>query len=780
MALKADLQSRESQCKTVEDYVKLAFDALTEPSDADYALELIESAEDDCKFPIDYIKVAEVYAKGLNNKEKAEEMYEEAEDNCFESLEFAQLGHSIACFLDDKDKAKEMLENAAKDGKKVNEFLLISQYVREDLGDEALAKKMLDKVLSQCKTIRDYRNLAENVIKEQKDIEAAKSLYKTGDKLVDEINEAVEYAEGILALFSDKQWVTDVLEGVADDAQFTKDFVILAAAFKNLCNDIDKARELMDSGKDYAMKGDEWIDLANGWWNLFNDGKAASDAYSKALKDISDKNQLLKFAKDIALQMGDKELAKKYYAQAESKMSGAKELTTLAQAILEDLQDKAYASDVFGRAAESINDPKELMSLAGNIIKNLGDKEKGFNIFQKSFEKIEKFPLLFELLSEFAQNLDNKDFMRKILLRAEEMASGTPELLQVSLKIIELLGDKDFASGLLTTAEENVTTLKEMQQVVEAVKLHFADNKEWAIRVDEKFEKRQQNQAKYEELQKRENAAKFLKDYLNLTDDVMTELEDKYYARKLLSKAESLLSGEFFNIDNYKKLIVYIDKYTKDNVWLRKLLDEIFDKRVRFNFDLIKLCEISISSLSDKPMGKELAKKYLLSAEKIIDNSEKKSVYDYSKLAETVISIQDDKDWALNIIAKAESPDCTSLDLARLGFIANMAGNSTRAYELYKKAAMKCSPGQDFLALTAALKDYKAEDSTLREIYKSMKQNSLDSKDLIMWLEGIVNIFGDKSWAKSEYNSFSGSFKTDTEKKLYQESYKQKIDMKYW
>ena len=95
MASKADLESREANCNSVDDYVNLALEALAEPADASYAKELLEKAELECQMPLDYIKAADVAAGKLGDKAYAAELYEQAEDMLFELKEFTSFSHSM-------------------------------------------------------------------------------------------------------------------------------------------------------------------------------------------------------------------------------------------------------------------------------------------------------------------------------------------------------------------------------------------------------------------------------------------------------------------------------------------------------------------------------------------------------------------------------------------------------------------------------------------------------------------------------------------------------------
>ena len=59
---KADLEAREAECSSVDDYVALASVALADLSDAEYAKHLLQQAEAQCQMPLDYLKPADVAA----------------------------------------------------------------------------------------------------------------------------------------------------------------------------------------------------------------------------------------------------------------------------------------------------------------------------------------------------------------------------------------------------------------------------------------------------------------------------------------------------------------------------------------------------------------------------------------------------------------------------------------------------------------------------------------------------------------------------------------------
>jgi hypothetical protein len=774
MALKADLEAREAECQSVLDYCNLALEAIADPKDEEYAKSLLDQAEGDASMPPDYIAIAEVAAK-MGNKDYAEEMYEEAEDNCFDAMEFAALGHSIAVNTDDKDKAKEMLENAANDAKKINEILTISKYVQDDLGDADLAKSLLDKVVGQCKSIADYKGLAEQLVKDG-DTETAKDFFKKGENQVDEIDEAVEYAEVVHELFKDTAWASEVLEDVEDDAQFTKDFVALAKGFMTFAGDKEKAEEMMDQAKDFAMSGEENIALANGFWNLFQNKEAAAESYEKGMSDINDKEQLLGYAKQIGKDMGDKTLAKKFYERAESKMKSAKDLTALAFAVITDTGDKDYASEIYGRAEGSLEIASDLMMLAKQIIENLDDKARAKSIYQNTLTKIEKFPIYLELLGEVVANLDDKDFCKEILVATNEVAATTPEKIQVGKKIVEVIGDKEFAAEVLTVAEEIVTTLDEMKAINAEVKAVYADDAEWIKRVDVKLQKREENNDLYDVYQKREEKANTLKLVLGITDEMMAELNDPYYARKLLKAAGNMIDAEVFNVDKYRKLMRSIKTHLDDDEWIVKILNYAVSAKVAFHFDLVTACQFAIEEVGNK----ELALGYLKDWEAKIDANDNKAIYDYTKLAGAVAQLAGDKAWAMEVLGKGEAMGGSYLEVIQAANVANLCGDASRANSILQGASATCETANDFFKLAKHAQTLGFDEAAAKSLYTGGKSKMSTPMEKLNYAEGIVELFYDKAWASNVYGEIASAFSTEGMKEIYDESKMRKLEEKYF
>jgi tetratricopeptide (TPR) repeat protein len=756
MASKADLESREEQCNSVDDFVKLAQEALADPADKEYAKELLQKAEMQCQVPLDYLKPADVAVSELGDKEYATVLYEQAEDMLFEVPEFTAFAHSMAVHMTDQEKAREYLEKAADGASQVPDFLAIAKVARDDLGDEALAKSLLAKVEEKAKSLDDFCELAKKVV-DSGDSETAQTFFKKAARFVDDIPSTVNYAKDIVGIFGDKAWARQTLEEAETDCQFTKEFVALAQGYKELFGDSDKVNELIDQAAEFCMSGEEHVDLADGYWNLLKDKDKAAESYEKALSEITDKQSLLDLAKKVAVELNHTNLAKTIYSKAEERMSSASELSKLAQAIVTDLKDKKYAAEVYARAAESLVNPNDLINLGSDIVAQLKDPKQATDVYRKAFDKAGDFKQLLNLVDHVDKDLGDKNFTQKILEKAVQTAQGTPDLVKIADKVLSALEDKSLAAHVLEEAEERVTSLGEMRAVTEAIETHFSDNSEWVARVDEKLAKREANQAKYEAFQKRENQAEAVLHYLKLAEAVMDELQDKFYARKLLVNAEQAYQAQGYDFNQGHELVIAINNHLNDQDWIKRILDDA--ARRCGNFACISAVgETASKDLSDKKAGRALAKNYYQSWEEKLDAAEAKSPYDYTKLASVIYHHLTDAAWASAILNKATAIGTDHFALAHIGQLALVIGDSDNAKTLYQKAVDACQTAAHLQQLARRLKANGVSSETIRELYMGAKPKFESAAEHLQWTEGITELFRDVEWATQEYEALASEF----------------------
>lgn len=749
MPRKKSTEAREAECKTAADFATLAKEVAS--ADLDHAKKLLEQAEAQCQLPADYIAAAEgAVAVGL--VDMAKDLYGQAEDACFEPLEKAALGASLARTGTDAAKGRALLEESAGEAKQPSEILALSGYAKEALGDEALAASLLAKVESKAKGLADYLDLA-RTLNAQGTAEAARDLYSKAARHLDGIAETVAYAKGYLEVFGDQDAARKVLAEAETDCQFPKDFAVLADGFKQLFDDGARVSELMDQAAELAMSGEENLDLGRGYWTLLADKAKSAAAFAKALPEVNDKAQLLEVGGFIAAQVQDAELAKRFYAKAEAKLVSAAERIKLAEAIIQDTGDKALAAEVYGRAADSLSQPNDLMSVAANLVDQLGDTAKATAIYRKAMAAMGDLGQYTKLLEAVDAKLGDKGFGREILERAAAVASGTTEYLDIAKRAMASLGDKDLARVLLAKAEEQVTSVGEMKNVVAAVKEHFADVAEWVQQVEEKLRRREANQAKYAVFQEREKAAGSAIKTLQLADAVMAELQDKFYAQKLLADAQKKLEEEGWDFSKVRKLVEGVSRHLGDSDWAARLLEDA-GARVQGFGGLRAVAESAAELLPDKERARALVKGLLDRFEQGLTTP---SAYDLSKLAAARGRLLADTEGAAAALDQAAAKGGSHFTYAELARVAIELGLPERADVLLGQAAAACGAAAQGRQLAARLQESGFPRERVRQLYAGLKDQFTGTGERLAWADAIVDLFGDRAWAARELQELAAS-----------------------
>jgi tetratricopeptide (TPR) repeat protein len=481
---------------------------------------------------------------------------------------------------------------------------------------------------------------------------------------------------------------------------------------------------------------------------------------------------LLDLAKHIATSLGEKELAKKVYGKAEQRVSSGAELRKLAQAIVTDLGDEDYAAQLYSRTAEKLTAPNDLMNLAGDVAEQLDDKQRAAEILRKALTGSEDFAQLMKLLDSASSKIDDKDLAREILEKAESVAKDSPMLVEAAKRALDALSDGALATRMLEAAEERVTSVGEMRSVNEMVKSRFAENSDWVSRVAEKLQKREANQAKYAVFQARENTAQTFLDHLKLADSVLRELEDTFYARKLLIAAEKLLKEQDFSFTPYRELAQTVAGPLGDTEWATRLLSESAERAPHFAA-LYAVARTAVELLPEGDVGKSLARGYY---QAWATQQENASSYDFSKLAEAVHEQLGDVQWAGELLDKACATAADHFALAHIGALANRIGNAAKAADLFARAVDACSQPSQILQLATRLRRDGADADTVRSAYAGGKARLTEPAQRLTWAEGILQLFRDKQWAAQEYDELAGLLTSGADQTRYKVSRKLRLE----
>lgn len=578
MSNRNELFEKYSKASSLQEYVEIAKTAIEQLAEKDLVLEILDSATDECKFPSDYILVAEIFAQ-IGEREKAIELYEEAEDNAFEPMEFAEIGKSLARSLNDYEKANELFKQAIISAKKNKELFTILKYLNQVLPNSSLISDIINKLIEECKSIDDFINLIEN-LQDGIDLSTLSLLFRSFEQRIERVANCISFAHLVNKYLKDFDWSTKIIEECADKAKFSNEFIMLAKYYNSVAK-VAQAKKMLEKGKDLALSVEEVISVAFAYWEILQDSSTVKLLIEKVFEDIKDRNELIKLAEFSTQELADRDLTFNILKTIESKSNSAAEFIEVVNLYSILIGDESQTLRIYSNLLEKFSEPKDLVDIGLDIVKRTLNTENARDFFAKALENSSRLEQIF-LIAEKAKDFGLTDIVLRALQKAECYSKTTIDYLQVGEKYFNLLSIIDRAKQCFEIAEEMVSSLNEMKTVGSVISKYFTDDTHWNERISIKIHKREEKQNEYDALLKLEQDLKFFVDYLNLADEIMVKLDDVYYCRKILQKAEKFLQNQPLNIDNYAKLAKYILKYAKDEKWVRDLFEFVFKNKIHF------------------------------------------------------------------------------------------------------------------------------------------------------------------------------------------------------
>jgi len=573
------------------------------------------------------------------------------------------------------------------------------------------------------------------------------------------------YAKELLssAAFTGDAGAKAALDKVAGDAMFTKDFVALAIGYQAM-GDAAKAKEMLGQGADFAMDGSEKVAVGMGQWLALGDSAAAAKALAGALKEVSVTEELYGLAAVVA-ELNDAALFGQIIDKIKTKCGRAGDFARLAKMVAAG--DKTKGVEIINEGAAKYSSPADLITLSGAM--NEIDPAAADGLYAKALDSAKDFTALMQVLAAAA---GNPAFAKAVLAKGGALATSTDELIQLA-DACATAGDTASAAEMLDKAEEAVGNLFDMRKVVDAVDKHFASDAVRVERVKGKLVKREANQAKYTELQNEEGKCTTIKQFINLSDRIMAELEDAAYAGKVLGLAETQMRAEGgFHFARFKSLILGVDRLG-DKEWLGKLLDESVANASDFVWfrEIVLTCA---TEMKDAEYGKARARTYA-EARALGD-----SAYDYTKMAETVQTALGDSALAAKLLGDAATRAKDHYALAHTAKLYRDIGDNAAANALFAKAAAACASGDQCVQLASRLKAYELPASEIVPLMDSCGGQLASTNDKLRWAEGVADLLLDGAWADKAYTAISASFSSDTDKKRLELSRQMRMGYRFF
>ncbi len=766
MAIRSELQSLESECASVDEWLNLAKQALTDPEDTEYAQELAGKAEMDCQEPAEYVSLATFMVSQLNDTQYAEELLEQAEDSCFEAMEFAAVGHAYATLMNNADKGLGLIRNSVDDASGTD-LIVLADYAGK-AGDVELATSLISRVTSDLKEVSQFQELAQKLVKSG-NVEEAKTVFRAAERHLDTVADIVKYAESVLKLFDDQDQARSLLENAEIDCQFPADYTALASGFREIMNDDEKVGELLQEAADSAMEGEEFLDVAYGFWQLRQDRESAREYFEQALPDLSDRVVLLKVASAVATELEDLGLARQFYEKTAERITNATDLVKLAAEVWEKLGDREYTMKLFRQAEEKMGNANDLVSLAESVMNTLNDGSVVQAIYTKASASIDSFSGLKRILESQRETINDAGVAFEILSRMKNLADSTSEHIEIFHSSQANIDNAEFSESALAAAEEAAASPADLESVIKAVKEFASDNIEWQTNLDDKLQRRRANQAKYAEYQKQEKQISTALEFIRLARTVVQELDDLAYARKLIDRAKELLETENFDVSQWEMLINFAANELNDHDLVREVATDASSACELFS-SVYQLAR-KMRELPNKALGLEFTGEILKEwFSKMYDSAGR------IKCMKAVVELLQDRNWVESFLTECEAKDFNMLQLAELGLIADQVDNPSKAQEFYTAALEKCSSAAEISQLNSRLKSSGTDEEHRKQLYLAGKNSLANAPERLHWIEGILLNFGDYSWAKNEYDDLQPDVSGEAMQAAFTASRRQRLE----
>ena len=597
-----------------------------------------------------------------------------------------------------------------------------------------------------CQTVADFAALVEEALQNPEHRNYAEELARKAEGLCVEVKDTLAYAGMLHRLGRNASELHDILEEAEMDCQFTQQFVTLAQAFREYCQDEAKVNALMEKAQEFCMTDEEQIDLGDGFQLLFGDSERATECYERGLAGVQDKQVLLQLAEKLAGPLGNPELAKTIYEKAEQKMSSGNELRQLAQSVLEHLGDTEAAGAVYRRAAENMTASNDLINFAEDSLK-LGLDDLADQMYQKVLDGATDYQQVLKILPPLTKLGGRDKLIGQALDKACELAGESAEFLGLAEQILAATGDVQRVQQALRDAEERVTSLGELAAVAEKVAALAKDDTEWQARLAEKLEKRKANQARYNEFQDIEKQADSPLPLIQLSARVMEEIGDVFYARKLLESARSLLNEAPPDINLTCLLAHTVSRCLEDRDWTEQIMRRAAEQATEFDA-VRQLAHTACAELAETGAGREWARDWYQDWQQKLREDD--NAYAWIRLARAVLQDLGDTQWVIQLVRQTPVDEADALAQAQLGALAREAGESEQAHRHFETALRGGTPIERKIGIARMLRGTGVDDDQLRELYKAAMPDPAPQK--LRWVEGILEVFHDPRWARQAYD----------------------------
>ena len=754
MATRNDLEDREPHCSSAAEFLEIAGYALQPPADPGYARQLANRSETLCRTPHEFVTLAEFAVQKLHDARYGNELFAAAASIANTVEHRLLIAASGAHHGLDANAIAHNLQHAAALARDRAQQIAIARCARRECQNLTLADDLLQTALASTPTLDNHLQLIRDLLAADEP-ELAQLRLTRASRLCASMPALIDYAQAQLHGFNDAEGALSTLGDAEADCQSTAEFTTLATAYQNLFMDQTRVAELMELAEEYALTADDQLDLARACWRDLSRPEHAETAYRNALNLIASPDRLIDIGSEIATGFGPPALALSYLHKAQQAARDDADIMRIATV----MQRHAAAPDQAGAtliaAAVATADPAAIARLAEHAL-TLGRPADA--------ERIYRHGLSLTAGCESALNIANAllnaglpdAIVRDAVTTAETHARIASDFLRCADLVGHALRDAAWQRNLLRRVLGQIADLDELDAVSHAINQAFPDDPGWQAPLTRIRTRLAQHREHYQWFQRAAATTTAFHALLQTARLAQAQLADPNLARKLLLAAEQRLpSPPHADSAAHGALITTIGALLDDPAWVLRHLDQLAQRSPALP-SLVAACELAKRVLPAERAADWIRQR--LAAWERRPNPADNDIAPALQLANAVMRLSNDADRAQQLLQRLtlthEQHRPARLHIA---LTAQALGLTDIADEHTQAALHSAADITELRSITATLLNgYRGAQrrhwrQRIREAYGQTAPAFARPLQKLLWIEGLVRLFGDADAAQREY-----------------------------
>lgn len=756
MATRNDLQDREHDCLSAAEFLEIAGYALQPPADPGYARQLAKRSEALCRTPHEFVTLAEFAVQKLHDARYGNELFAAAASIAKTVEHRLLIATSGAHHGMDAGTIADNLHRAAALAQDHTQQIAIARCARLECHNLMLADDLLQSTLASDTTLETHLQLIRDLLAADEP-QLAELRHTQASRLCASMPALIEYTEARLHWFNDPDGALKMLGDAEADCQSTAEFTALATAYQNLFKDQERVDELMELAEEYALTADDQLDLARACWQDLSRWEHAETAYRNALNLLASPNRLIDVGTEIATGFGRRALALAYLTKARHIARDDEHMLRIATA----MQHHAAAPDEAGAtligAAKASTDPAAVERLAAHAL-TLKQTQNAEQIYRHGLSLTTSCNAALTIANALLNTGLSNIIVREAIKAAETHARITLDFLRCADLVGSTLHDTPWQRHLLHCALQQVADLDELDAASHTIKQTFPDDPSWndpLTRIRTRLEHRREQYRWFQQAAATTSAFHVL---LHTAHLAQAQLADPNLTRKLLLAAEQRMSSTHpADSAAQSALVIAISTLLNDQAWVLRHLNQLVQRSQSLPTSAAA-CRLARNTLPASTAADWVHQQLSAWAQRQHPGESANPITPTLRLASAVMRLNNDADWARQLLQRLTlHSELDQHARLRIALTARTLGLTDMADEQAQAAIADATDITTLRAVTATLLNgyrgaqHRQWRQCIRQCYSQTAQRFARPLQKLLWIEGLVRLFGDTEAARREY-----------------------------